>query len=191
VLTDDWAPVENLLAPVVKTDQAGVAGRGAGGGDPVGGEEGLSAGGPAVREGAGDRARARKRWGIWRTRRNWRGSGRGAGFTYAAIIQLYPENVAARNRAAMILARQGYLGPALEQWGESLKINPAQPEVLNNLGALAMQEGNREAAIRYWRQALEYAPAGAAAELAARGGNAPKPGGRRSRRSLEVSGINN
>lgn len=33
-----------------------------------------------------------------------------------------------------------------------------QPEVLNNLGALAMQKGNREAAIRYWEQALEYAP---------------------------------
>ena len=39
-----------------------------------------------------------------------------------------------------------------------MKINPVQPEVLNNLGALAMEEGNRDAAIRYWKQALEYAP---------------------------------
>jgi len=50
------------------------------------------------------------------------------------------------------------VGAALDQWSTSLKINPVQPEVLNNLGAVAMQEGNREAAIRYWRQALKYAP---------------------------------
>jgi Tfp pilus assembly protein PilF len=30
--------------------------------------------------------------------------------------------------------------------------------VLNNLGALAMQAGEREKAVGYWRQALQYAP---------------------------------
>ena len=58
--------------------------------------------------------------------------------TCAAILQLYPQNVEARNRAAMILAQRGHPEAALEQWSASLAINPAQPDVLNNLGALAI-----------------------------------------------------
>ena len=158
VLTDDWAPVENLLAPVVKTDPMGA----------------LTA---AIQSGI----RAAEKQDYPRAVRYFQkalelapghpdalsnlghaqelaGNDSGALDAYAAIIQLYPENVSARNRAAMILVKRGHVGPALEQWGASLKINPAQPEVLNNLGAVAMQEGQREAAVRYWRQALEYAP---------------------------------
>ena len=30
--------------------------------------------------------------------------------------------------------------------------------MLNNLGALAMQAGERDRAVAYWTQALEYAP---------------------------------
>lgn len=158
VLTDDWAPVENLLAPVVKTDRMGLL------------AAALAAGIRAAEKKDYPRAVRQFEKALEIAPRNEDALGNlahaqelagevgGALDSYAAIIQLYPENVAARNRAAMVLARQGHVGPALEQWGESLKINPAQPEVLNNLGALAMQEGNREAAIRYWRQALEYAP---------------------------------
>ncbi len=158
VLTDDWAPVENLLAPVVKTDPMGA----------------LTA---AIQSGI----RAAEKQDFPRAVRSFQkalelapghpdalanlghaqelaGNETGALDAYAAIIQLYPENVNARNRAAMILVKRGHVGPALEQWGASLKINPAQPEVLNNLGAVAMQEGQRDAAIRYWRQALEYVP---------------------------------
>ena len=158
VLTDDFAPVENLLAPVVKTDRLGLL---------------------AAALQAGIRAAEKKDYP--RAIRHFRRAleilpgheaalsdlahaqelaqdTSGALDTYAAILQTYPQNVGARNRAAMILAQEGHVGPALEQWGESLKINPVQPAVLNNLGALAMQAGNREAAIRYWRQALEYAP---------------------------------
>ena len=50
------------------------------------------------------------------------------------------------------------MGPALEQWSASLAINPAQPEVLNNLGAVAMEQGEKDKAVGYWRQALQYAP---------------------------------
>jgi spermidine synthase/uncharacterized membrane protein YiaA len=158
VLTDDWAPVENLLAPVVKTDKLGLL---------------------AAAQHAGIRAAEKKDYP--RAIRHFRRAldvapgdeealtnlahaqelnddPGGALDTYAALIQYHPENVGARNRAAMILVRRGHVGPALEQWGISLKINPVQPDVLNNLGAVAMQEGNREAAIRYWRQALEFAP---------------------------------
>ena len=158
VLTDDWAPVENLLAPVVKFDKIGL----------------LAA---AIQAGI----RAAEKQDYPRAIRQFQkaleiapghedalsnlahvqelaADEKGALDSYAALIQLYPENVNARNRAAMILAKQGHIGPALTQWTASLKINPVQPEVLNNLGALAMQEGNREAAIRYWKQALEVAP---------------------------------
>ena len=158
VLTDDWAPVENLLAPVVKADRVGVL---------------------AAALQAGIRSAEKKDYP--RAIRNFRkaleiapnhegaltnlahaqelaGDESGALDTYAMIVQLYPQNVNARNQAAMILVRRGHVGPALEQWSASLAINPAQPDVLNNLGAVAMQEGQKEKAIGYWRQALQYAP---------------------------------
>ncbi len=158
VLTDDWAPVENLLAPVVKADRMGVL---------------------AAALAAGIRAAEKKDYP--RAIRSFRkaleiapnhedalsnlshaqelaGDESGALDTYAAIVQLYPQNVNARNQAAMILVRRGHVGPALEQWSASLAINPAQPDVLNNLGAVAMQEGQKDKAIGYWRQALQYAP---------------------------------
>ncbi len=158
MLTDDWAPVENLLAPVVRRDRTGL----------------LSA---ALQAGI----RAAEKEDYPRAVRQFRKAlevapgheaalsnlghaqelaqdEAGALDTYAAIIQLYPQNVNARNRAALLLVRRGHPGAALEQWGRSLRINPAQPEVLNNLGALAMQAGEREKAVGYWRQALQYAP---------------------------------
>ena len=158
VLTDDFAPVENLLAPVVRLDRIGLL---------------------AAAMQAGIRAAEKKDFP--RAARHFRkaleiapqnedaltnlaraqelgGEEGGALDSYAALIQLYPEDVNARNRAAILLARRGHVGPALEQWGESLRINPAQPEVLNNLGALAMQEGRRDDAVGYWRRALEFAP---------------------------------
>ena len=158
VLTDDWAPVENLLAPVVKTDRLGLL--------EAAQQSGIRAAGkkdyprairhfrraldiaPGNEDALSNLAHAQE----------LAGDESGALDSYAALIQYHPETVHARNRAAMILAKRGHVGPALEQWGESLKINPVQPDVLNNLGALAMQEGNREGAIRYWRQALEFAP---------------------------------
>ena len=58
----------------------------------------------------------------------------------------------------MLLLRRGLTDAALEQWRVSLSINPAQPDILNNLGAVAMQVGDKEQAIAYWQRALEYAP---------------------------------
>lgn len=158
VLTDDWAPVENLLAPVVREDRTGLL------------SGALQAGIRAAEKKDYPRAVRQFQKALEIAPQNedalsnlaqaqeLAGDEAGALDSYAAIIQLYPENVNARNQAALILVKQGYVGPALEQWGASLKINPAQPEVLNNLGAVAMQEGNREDAVRYWRQALEFAP---------------------------------
>lgn len=158
LLTDDWAPVENLLAPVVKTDRIGLL--------EAALQRGIRAAGkldypralrsfrqalaiaPGHADALANLAHAQE----------LAGEAAGALDTYAALIQLHPENVAARNRAAIFLLQQGHVGPALEQWTESLRINPVQPEVLNNLGAAALQAGQRDKAIRYWQQALEYAP---------------------------------
>lgn len=158
VLTDDWAPVENLLAPVVRTDKLGLLAAALAAGIRAaekedyprairhfrrgldiapGSEDALSNLGRALELNQDDSAALE---------------------AYAELLHHHPLNVSARNRAAMILARHGYVSEALDQWGASLKVNPAQPDVLNNLGALAMQKGYREEAIRYWRQALEYAP---------------------------------
>ncbi len=158
VLTDDWAPVENLLAPVVKMDRMGLLASALQAGIRAAGKKDYPRAvrqfrkaleiAPGHEDALSNLAHAQE----------LAGEVTGALDSYAAIIQLHPGNVNARNRAAMLLVQRGHVGPALEQWGASLQINPAQPEVLNNLGAIAMQEGNREGAIRYWRQALEYAP---------------------------------
>lgn len=165
LLTDDWAPVENLLAPVVKADRQGRM------------AAALRAGIRAAEK--KDYARAVRHFeraleimpGVLEALENLgqaqelAGNEAGALNAYAATVQYYPDHVNARNRAAMILLKwwgtkndPKYLEAALEQWGESLKINPAQPEVLNNLGAAAMQTGERDKAVGYWRQALQYAP---------------------------------
>ena len=158
VLTDDYAPVENLLAPVVRADRLGLV--------TAALQRGIRAAEKkdyprAVRhfqkalEIAPGHEDALTNLGH---AQELAANESGALDAYSVLVQLYPENVNARNRAAMILARQGHLGPALEQWRASLAVNPAQPDVLNNLGALAMQSGDRDRAVAYWRQALQYAP---------------------------------
>lgn len=164
VLTDDWAPVENLLAPVVKDDRMGVLASAMQAGIRAAEKQDYPRAvrhfrkaleiAPNHEDALGNLAHAQELAGD-----------AGALDTYAAIVQLYPQNVNARNRAAMLLMERAeaagnsaYVAAALEQWGESLRINPAQPEVLNNLGAVAMREGQKDQAIGYWRQALRYAP---------------------------------
>lgn len=158
ILTDDWAPVENLLAPVVRIDRQGEL------------TAHLRAGIRAAKREDYPRAILQFRRALdvsplsedaWRNlaqAQELAQDSSGALDSYAALVQIHPGNVHARNRAALILARRGHVGPALEQWTESLRINPAQPDVLNNLGALAMQAGQPDVAVGYWRQALDLAP---------------------------------
>ena len=158
VLTDDWAPVENLLAPVVKADRMGVLAAALQAGIRAAGKEDYPR---AIRHFRRALEIAPNHEGALSNlshAQELAGDESGALDTYAVIVQLYPQNVNARNQAAMILVRNGHVGPALEQWSASLAINPAQPDVLNNLGAVAMQEGQKDKAIGYWRQALQYAP---------------------------------
>lgn len=158
VLTDDWAPVENLLAPVVKADAMGQVNA-------------------ALQ--AGIRAAEKEDWP--RAIRHFRraldihpgdesaledlaraleltGDEEGALACYAQLVQLYPKTVMPRNRAAMILARRGHVQAALGQWTASLEIQPGQPDVLTNLGSLAYQTGDIPRARDYWQRALALAP---------------------------------
>lgn len=158
LLTDDFAPVENLLAPVVRGDVQGRM------------EAALRAGIRAAEKEDYRRAVRHFRkatelapdqpepWENLGQALEMIGDDSGALEAYAAILQQDPRRVQARNRAALVLWRRGHRAAALEQWAQSLQINPAQPEVLNNLGAAAMDSGDREQAIAYWRQALVYAP---------------------------------
>lgn len=158
VLTDDWAPVENLLAPIVKMDRGGLLAAALQAGIRAAEKEDYPR---AIRHFQHALTIAPAHEGALSNlghAQELAEDAHGALSTYSALIQLYPENVNARNRAAMLLARRGDVGPALEQWGQSLRINPAQPEVLNNLGALAMQSGQRDKAVDYWRRALQFAP---------------------------------
>lgn len=158
VLTDDWAPVENLLAPIVKMDRGGLLAAALQAGIRAAEKEDYPR---AIRHFQHALTIAPAHEGALSNlghAQELAEDAHGALSTYSALIQLYPENVNARNRAAMLLARAGHVGPALEQWGASLKINPAQPDVLNNLGALAMQSGQRDKAVDYWRRALQFAP---------------------------------
>jgi spermidine synthase len=158
LLTDDFAPVENLLAPVVKLDKIGLL------------TAKLQAGIRAAKK--DDFARACRHFqqaleiapghedalsNLAHAQELWNKPQDAIG-TYAELVQRYPLNVTARNRAAMLLMRRGLTDAALEQWRVSLSINPAQPDILNNLGAVAMQVGDKEQAIAYWQRALEYAP---------------------------------
>ena len=157
VLTDDWAPVENLLAPIVKMDRGGLLAAALQAGIRAAGKQDYPR---AIRHFQKALEIAPAHEGALTNLGHAQELAKDAGAldTYWALVSRYPENVNARNRSAMLLARAGHVGPALEQWGASLKINPAQPDVLNNLGALAMQSGQRDQAIDYWRRALEFAP---------------------------------
>ena len=158
VLTDDWAPVENLLAPVVKSDRMGLLSARMAAGIRAAGKTDYPRAVRQFRKALELAPNSEEALANLSHAQELAGDESGALDTYAMIVQLYPQNVNARNQAAMILVRRGHVGPALEQWRASLAINPAQPDVLNNLGALAMQEGQKDKAIGYWRQALQYAP---------------------------------
>ncbi len=165
VLTDDWAPVENLLAPVVKDDRMGVLASAMQAGIRSAEKKDYPRAIRSFRKALEIAPNHMDALGNLAHAQELAGDESGALDSYAAIVQLYPQNVNARNQAAMLLMKKGaaggspaYVAAALEQWGASLRINPAQPEVLNNLGAVAMQAGEKDKAIGYWRQALQYAP---------------------------------
>ena len=158
LLTDDFAPVENLLAPVVKADPAGRL------------DAALQAGLRAVKKEDWPRAVRHFRRaleihpGDESALRNLAlalehaGDEKGALDAYAALVQLYPKAVLPRNRAALLLLSRRHPQAARAQWQASLSVNPDQPDVLSNLAALAYESGDLETARALWLRALSLSP---------------------------------
>jgi len=163
VLTDDYAPVENLLTAVVRQDRGDVL------------ERHIQAGVEAAKRGDLDRAIREFRETIRINPAYARGYfNLGIAYTQAGrpeqaleafggALQIEPDYADARNNAALILARAGQLDAAIEQWQEVLRVNPGSADAHNNLGNAMAAKGQIDEAIRHWTEALKAAPNSASA----------------------------
>jgi Flp pilus assembly protein TadD/spermidine synthase len=158
VLTDDHAPVENLLAPIVRKDKEGMI--------DWHFDRGVTAAQKGDFEGAARHFRAvldlypRSEYAY-----NYLGRSleqlndpHGALDAYAAALQFKPRFVEPRNNAAMLLARMGQMDAAIQQWREVLAINPNLIESHNNLGTALAQKGDVQGALGHWNQTLKLSP---------------------------------
>lgn len=158
VLTDDHAPVENLLAPIVLKDKSGRI------------EWHYDRGVTAAQK--GDFPEAVKQFkaalalyphdeiGF-----NYLGRAleqvndqSGALDAYAMALQVKPRFVEARNNAALLLAKMGQMEAAIQQWREVLTLNPKLNEARNNLGTALAQQGDLKGAVNQWNQTLMSDP---------------------------------
>src|SRR3989344_728119 len=73
------------------------------------------------------------------------------GDLFAGIAQDLQTN----NDEGVALAQQGKFPEAKEKFMEALKLDPGNPQTLNNLGALSMQMGDEAASLDYLKRALE------------------------------------
>jgi len=158
VLTDDHAPVENLLAPIVRKDKEGMI------------DWHFDLGIRAAQKGNFEEAACQFKAVLELYPRsedayNYLGQSlehlnepAGALDAYAAALQFKPRFVVARNNAAMLLARTGKMDAAIQQWREVLAINPTLNETHNNLGTALAQKGDVQAAVVQWNQTLMSDP---------------------------------
>jgi Flp pilus assembly protein TadD len=62
------------------------------------------------------------------------------------------------NNLGLLLAKQGGLAEAIEQFREALRIDPGYAKAYFNLGKLYMQESRLDDAVRYFRHAPQLQP---------------------------------
>jgi tetratricopeptide (TPR) repeat protein len=163
VLTDDYAPVENLLAEVVRLDPGDVL------------EKHISIGVAAGRRGDFDEAireferAVRINPGYARGHYNlgvaYADAGRpdDALDALARAVQVDPDYADARNSAALILARAGHIDAAIAQWQEVLARRPDTADAHNNLGNAMASMGRLPEAMAHWKQAVRLNPESASA----------------------------
>ena len=77
---------------------------------------------------------------------------------YKQMAEKY-QSIRAYNNLACIYLMEGKFNDAREQLNKAQAINDKDPHVLNNLGVLAMVEGNAEEAEKYFVRATEAGPA--------------------------------
>ncbi len=176
VLTDDFAPVENLLAEVVRRNR------------PEGLDVQYLKRGLAASE-AGDLATALKDFeraleinpgnaqahynmGVALTRA---GQEEEALRAFGAAVEIAPDYVEPRNNAAVILAEMGMIDAAMNQFEEVVRRSADNVDGRVNLASLLAQRGRLDEAVARLQEAIELKPGYAVAHnnlgeiLAARG----------------------
>lgn len=159
VLTDDYAPVENLLADVVRRDRPdgvdvyylkqGLAAAGEGRMDEAirGFEESLR-----INPGS---APSWFNLGVaWMQKKD----SDKALSAFAMALQIDPTYVEVRNNAAVVLAQSGRIDDAMGQLEEILALRPDNVDAHINLAALLASKGRKDEAIRHLEEALKIQP---------------------------------
>ena len=159
VLTDDHAPVENLLAPVVRTSARSLAASAL-----------VHRAEEFIREGRTDRATAPCRKAVdmdpehpdaHRILANLlaaSGELREAVRHYGEAVRLHPTHPTARIGYAGALARTGRLNDAREQLERALESRPGEGHALEMLGVVQLELGAPAEAASAFRLALEVDP---------------------------------
>lgn len=165
VLTDDHAPVENLLADVVKQDvpdgldakylREGLAAADAGRLDQA-----IEKFQQAIRVNPSSK-QAYYNLGIALMQR---GRGEEALRSYGAALQLDPSSVEVRNNAAVALAQMGRVDDAIGQLSEIIRLKPGNVDAHVNLAILLAQKGQTAVAEKHLAEALNIQPDNATAK---------------------------
>lgn len=159
VLTDDHAPVENLLAKVVALDRPD-------GTDVRYVRRGLAAAEKGqmtdairwFREAVAINESYAPAWYNLGVALMNTGDMDGALQAFGMAIHIEPAYADARNNAAVILAQAGYWAEAQEQLEEVLRIRPDSAIAHNNLGELLAARGQAAAAREHFEKALALEP---------------------------------
>jgi spermidine synthase/Flp pilus assembly protein TadD len=158
-LTDDWAPVENLLAPVVRRSSPEMAARllaerarrNAAKG-PV--SDGLRDAERAVRLRPDSEEAHRALTGI----RLRAGDVAGAVAGQREVVRLAPGSARDWHRLGVLLAEGHQLDEAVESYRRALELAPADLEALNDLGIALARAGRIEEGIACFEQVLRADP---------------------------------
>lgn len=79
--------------------------------------------------------------------------------TVARAVQLAPDEFAPRDLAAMLLMRSGQMPAAMEQWREALRIRPDFIPAMNNIGSALLMNAAPAEALPLFDRALQVDPA--------------------------------
>ena len=74
---------------------------------------------------------------------------------FRKALALAPQNAAARNNSASLLAQQGNITDAIEQLQETIALQTDFAEAHYNLGLLLLEQGNHKAGETELQRALE------------------------------------
>lgn len=173
ILTDDWAPVENFLAPVVKGSSRELAGAFL-----------AKRASDRLREGRREKALREAERAVELAPRSWEshdvlasarlatGDVDGAIEEYREVVRLHASAAAVWHRLGVLLAERGRTAEAVDAYERAIALEPDHVEARNDLGIALVRIGRLEEAVARFAEALEidprHAKAGTNLELARR-----------------------